>query len=261
MPFTLSHPAAVLPFRRFCPRYLEFAALVIGSLTPDLGYYVRRFEIASFAHTIFGSFIVCLPSGVLMFLIFYLVRKPICFILPAPHREPLLLRCTGVLPVSLRRATIVALSLLLGAWSHILWDSFTHLTGWFVQRFSWFRAPVFIVGSTQFQAYYVLQQLSTVVGGAILIVAYFAWLRRQQPAQPAHPATERWRYLLCLAIAAFALLLSLPVAAHDASRFQGYLAFRVFVFRAAVYFISIAVPLVILAAPIVYARRSRAALP
>ena len=38
MPFPLAHPAAVLPFRRYCSRWLNFPALVIGSLVPDLGY-------------------------------------------------------------------------------------------------------------------------------------------------------------------------------------------------------------------------------
>ncbi|MBA3727450.1 MAG: DUF4184 family protein, partial [Armatimonadetes bacterium] len=38
MPWTFSHPAAVLPLRRLCPQSLDFAALVIGSTTPDIGY-------------------------------------------------------------------------------------------------------------------------------------------------------------------------------------------------------------------------------
>ena len=34
MPFTLAHPAAVLPLKRFCPRYLSFPALIaeLGTL-------------------------------------------------------------------------------------------------------------------------------------------------------------------------------------------------------------------------------------
>ena len=39
MPFTLSHPAAVLPLRTRAPA-LPFTALVIGSMTPDAEYYL-----------------------------------------------------------------------------------------------------------------------------------------------------------------------------------------------------------------------------
>ena len=39
MPWTFAHPAAILPLRRFCPAPLDFSALVIGSMVPDLGYY------------------------------------------------------------------------------------------------------------------------------------------------------------------------------------------------------------------------------
>jgi len=33
--FPVAHPAAVLPLRRFAPRHLDFAARVIGALSPD----------------------------------------------------------------------------------------------------------------------------------------------------------------------------------------------------------------------------------
>lgn len=191
MPYTLSHPAAVLPLRRLCPRYLDFSALVIGSLTPDAGYYVRRFDLASFAHTFLGSFAVCLPVGIFLLVSFYLIRRPVCFILPTPHREALFSLCSSPLKISLRRVLIVVFCLLLGAWTHIFWDSFTHQTGWFVVRIPWLRDPVFAIGATQFHGYYLLQQLSTVVGGILVLVAYFAWMRRHRPARADNTESER----------------------------------------------------------------------
>lgn len=255
MPCTLSHPAGVLPFRRFCPDHLDFPALVIGSMTPDFGYYIHRFDVASFAHTVSGGFIVCLPSGILLLVMFYLVRKPVCFILPMPHREALLPLCSRIPPIGFRNLAKILLSLLLGAWSHILWDSFTHQTGWCVQRISWLREPLFTIGSTPFRGHYLLQQISTIAGAAILLVAYLAWIQRYQSTQPVEAAAERWRYLLLAAVIVVALSLALPPAAHIARTFGGYLAFRVFVFRAGVYFLSIALTLIVLASIIIYARR------
>src|SRR5579859_7081779 len=59
MPFTLSHAAVVVPFRRMLP----FSALVIGSMVPDLPYFVPRLVNNHFAHGTLGFFVFCLPPG------------------------------------------------------------------------------------------------------------------------------------------------------------------------------------------------------
>jgi Domain of unknown function (DUF4184) len=63
MPWTFVHPAAVLPLRQYCANRHLFGALVVGSVSPDLGYYVGRFDMATIAHTLLGLLIVCLPTG------------------------------------------------------------------------------------------------------------------------------------------------------------------------------------------------------
>src|SRR3954468_10318059 len=85
MPFTLSHPLAVVPLRGLCPRWLNFAALVIGSTSPDFGYFIQQFDAAAFAHSGWGTLEICLPTGLLALSIFYLLRQPLCYILPQPH--------------------------------------------------------------------------------------------------------------------------------------------------------------------------------
>src|ERR1044072_7764328 len=92
MPWTFAHPAAVIPLRRLCPAPLNFAALAIGALTPDFGYYVGLFRLANEAHTLPGSVLVCIPTGLVLLVCFYLVRRPVWNVLPQPHRtllEPL----------------------------------------------------------------------------------------------------------------------------------------------------------------------------
>src|SRR6267142_2803077 len=71
MPFTLAHPAVVLPLRRFSPRVLSFPALVVGSITPDVGYCFGRLNVEEFSHSFVGSLAFCLPVGLLMVAIFY----------------------------------------------------------------------------------------------------------------------------------------------------------------------------------------------
>src|SRR5690348_1510941 len=96
MPWTLSHPAAVLPFRRFARRPLTFAALVIGSTTPDFGFYINRFDLSDFAHTFAGTFLLCLPCGLVVVFALCLFCRPICYALPSPHRQALLPLCPGL---------------------------------------------------------------------------------------------------------------------------------------------------------------------
>jgi hypothetical protein len=38
MPFTLAHPAAILPLRGW--RYLRTAPLILGAMAPDLPYFL-----------------------------------------------------------------------------------------------------------------------------------------------------------------------------------------------------------------------------
>jgi hypothetical protein len=258
MPWTVCHPAILLPFRRYSPQPLDFAALVIGSTTPDLGYYINDFSLSTFAHTARGLFIACWPTGVIFMLLFYLFCKPVCYALPTPHRQLLLPLCPDF-PTSFRRWAIILVSLLLGAWSHLLWDGFTHDTGWFVERISFLRQHVVQLSTIDVQVYLVLQEVSTVVGFVILAVAYWIWLCRQPSPRPDPFRSETWRYLFWVAIAAAAFILGyLAAAAYaHAAGAHGFLFFRMILFRTAVYATQIGVPLSLIAAAIIYSQRPR----
>ena len=137
-------------------------------------------------------------------------------------------------PLSLRPRALIAagVSVLLGAWTHIVWDSFTHNT-WVVKRLPLLRESVFQVSNVEFPWYVLLQHLSTVVGATILIAAYCSWLRlhRETATDPSTGADDRWRYLLLVAVVAMALVIAVPRAVAVASRFAGYRALNVLVFR------------------------------
>jgi uncharacterized protein DUF4184 len=134
MPWTFSHPATVLPLRRFCPMYLSFAGLVIGSMIPDLGYYIHFSGLARLAHTFPGRILVCLPTGLMLLAALYIIRKPLWFLLPQPHRA--VLQPVIDAPLSLRPTNLlgVAISVVFGAWTDILWDAFTHKNGLVVKH-------------------------------------------------------------------------------------------------------------------------------
>ncbi|MGZ5543302.1 MAG: DUF4184 family protein, partial [Limisphaerales bacterium] len=58
MPLTCSHPAAILPFKCFTPRHLNFAALMIGSMSPDAGYFIGERGLAKLAHHPIGTVVI-----------------------------------------------------------------------------------------------------------------------------------------------------------------------------------------------------------
>ena len=105
---------------------------------------------------------------------------------------------------------IILLSLLLGAWTHNFWDAFTHEHGWFVDRIPWLQQPVLQIGSTTVCMFLLLQELSTLVGFAIVALTYWLWLRRQQVSSSVAPGSDRWRYLFWLGILMLSLVISLP---------------------------------------------------
>ncbi|MBA3960540.1 MAG: DUF4184 family protein [Chthoniobacterales bacterium] len=255
MPWTVSHAAAVLPLRRFSPRPLDFAALVVGSMTPDVGYYIGAFDLATLDHTLAGSFLVGLPIGAGLLLAFYLFCKPFCYVLPQPHRQALLPICPGFDGLRLVRWPSLLLSLLLGIWTHNFWDAFTHEKGWFVERIAWLRNPVVHVGSATLGLPFILQIFSTLIGFAIVATVYNSWLRSQPKRSAAEAESDRWRYLAGLAICALALLISLPAAIHAAGAKQGVLFARAIMFRTAIYAPAIALPLGLAVACFVYLRR------
>jgi hypothetical protein len=170
MPFTLAHPAAVLPLRH--PRYLYTAALMIGAVAPDLPYYVPariggRLEHQS--HTALGSGVIDLPLGLAVLACLYLLRGPLTVLLPGRARW---LCLKALEPFGGLRAWLLApFAVFLGTWTHLLWDSFTHGDGWMVRRIAALSHTV-TIGWYSGQVYHLLQYLSSVLGLVILAVWY-----------------------------------------------------------------------------------------
>ena len=235
MPWTFAHPAAVLPIKRFCPTSLDFSALVIGSMVPDLGYYLFSSNLARSAHSFLGSVLVCLPAGLAFWAIFQLLRKPLCFVLPQPHRSAL--APLAATPIQWRPRILIAagVSILLGAWSHIVWDLFTHNT-WLLKQLPLLKESVVRVSTVEVPWYSLLQHLSTVVGSGTLIAAYCSWLRLHGglARRPATGTDDRWRYFFLAAVVTLALVSAVPRALQTASHFAGHPALHVLVFRTVV---------------------------
>ena len=258
MPWTLSHPAAVLPLRRFAKRPLTFAGLLIGSMTPDIGYYINRFDLSNFAHTLPGTFVACVPTGLVLLLGLLFFCRPIAYVLPSPHRQALLPLCPGF-PRGVAHWLLILLALLVGAWTHTFWDAFTHEPGWFVDRLPWLQQPMVDWWWTTVHVYLFLQEMSTIVGFFIVVLAYWRWLKRQPLPPSASTGSDLWRYLFWASVLVLSFASAVPAAVHYAlgTQLRGFLFFRSISFWSAVYSTELFLPLTIIGSSIAYARRVR----
>jgi hypothetical protein len=168
MAFPLAHPAAVLPFRRWF-KWLSFPALVIGSLVPDAGYLLP--QLAEFSHNFLESMVFGLPAGGLILAAFYALRRPVAVRMPFRLRRSILPACQRPLgPV-----WILVLSLLIGIWTHVLWDSLTHPDGWVVNQLPILLTPLLQLDGRTAKVCTLLWYSSSIVGAGWLFFAFEKW--------------------------------------------------------------------------------------
>ena len=130
MPFTGSHPAAVLPFVRTA---LPTSALVAGSMAPDVPVFWHTGPRYGQTHTVTGVLTIDALLGGLLLLVWHVVLAA-----PARAAAPAALRAR--LPSRKRAFPDLALgylALVVGGFTHIGWDEFTHRDRAAVRRIGW----------------------------------------------------------------------------------------------------------------------------
>jgi hypothetical protein len=179
VPFTGSHPAAVLPFLR---TPLPASALVIGSLAPDIPFYLPRFP-ARRTHTALGVVTVDTALAAAGWAVWHgLLSRPALAAAPAGVRARLEHHVRPGLRPRLRdlRSVVRVLGgLAAGAATHVLWDEFTHAGRWGTEHLGVLSAvragrPVHVWA----------QDASGVAGAGVLLAWCARWWRRT-PADPA----------------------------------------------------------------------------
>lgn len=204
MPFTLCHPAIVLPLYRY-RHIMSLSGLVIGSMAPDFVYFFSMGISGSFTHTPLGVPLYCVPAGlVLYFLYQLLIREPVLAWLP----RAISTRMTGPVHWPLRdaRSVITVMgSLAIGAASHIAWDAFTHADTVVVNNYEIFRTLI-PVGGYKVPLFKILQQLSNFVG-FIVIAGFFAhWFKRTVPLTASTGSLSTRKKLLAFTAVALAAM-------------------------------------------------------
>jgi hypothetical protein len=192
VPFTLAHPAIVLPFRSRWPG--AFLALFIGSMAPDMPYFlpVSLGILIPNGHSLYGSLVTSLPFGLLFYALLVSGRRVIVAPLWGVHRHLL----DGALGRAWRdrsRWPLTVVAVYAGVWTHLFWDSFTHHYGWSVRHIRVLTDTVSIIPGMPIEVCRLLQYASSVLG-CLLILAWYrhrVLLERQGLTAPL--AEARWR--------------------------------------------------------------------
>ena len=163
MPFTVSHAVAALPFLR---TPLPVAALVIGTMAPDLPYFLPLGIPREFSHSLLGVVTIDLAVGIVVLLAWkFLLRAPVLDYAPGWLRERM---------PSRERATVpwVLLALVVGALTHLAIDTLTH-EGSLDAVF-----PVFAVEIGPWSVSNYVHLVVSTIGAVILAVWVRRWVKR-----------------------------------------------------------------------------------
>jgi hypothetical protein len=241
MPFTFAHPAAVMPLRRF--RFLQTVPLIIGSLTPDVPYFFpeRVGRWMSDSHSLYGTFFTDLPLGLALLLFTLLMREPLTALM-SPRGRKVCLRSIERFDARPLHWPIAVLSILVGVWTHLAWDSITHPTGWSTLHMKALNVPIWLFG-WKIPLSHLLQYVSSIFG--LLVLALWFRTLTARASVPAHPdlVAPPARWLLLILIATIAIVIGGVQAlrvSHDATYYhiEYLLLTRVIAWFSALYFLA-----------------------
>jgi hypothetical protein len=140
-------------------------------MTPDFEYFIRMKVRSEYSHTLLGLFWFDLPLGLLLCFVYHnIVRNSLIDNLPKPlNRRLTFFKSLGWTKYFKTNWSVVLISILVGAYSHLLWDSFTHETGFFVTRLPILHNPIYF-DNWSIPLYKCVQHLSTLIGGLFIII-------------------------------------------------------------------------------------------
>ncbi|MGN9838788.1 DUF4184 family protein [Nonomuraea sp. H19] len=182
MPFTPSHIAAVVPLIASprVRRYVDPWALAVGAMVPDLPIFLPFLPDYSNWHSWLGVVTIDLLAVLVLVPLFHAVfRDPLISLLPSSLAG----RAANLAPSRLALLPMAA-GAVIGAASHVVWDSFTHSTGPY-EWGPWLSVSVFGV----IRLFRLLQYVSSVIG--LAVVVWWGW--RGLSRMPSAPVPDRLR--------------------------------------------------------------------
>lgn len=179
MPFTISHAAAAIPFRR---TPLIISAVVMGCFVPDFPYLLSLSPHMAIGHTFAGMFVFDLPLAFAALWLFHtFLKRPMLMFLPSGIRSRLTTSVTSFPFRPSKRFWLIVLSILIGSATHLLWDTFTHSNSWIYKHWAFLRGRVTLPVAGGMQMYLLLEYASSIFGLAVVAIWIWLWYRSARP--------------------------------------------------------------------------------
>jgi hypothetical protein len=190
MPFTASHPAAVLLMRR---SGLPMSALVVGSMVPDLPLFGLAPWSYLYSHSLVGVLTVDLAAGLVLTVAWLcLVRDAVVDLGPVMVRR----RVDDHVMISTRLVLLSVLAVVVGALTHVVWDAFTHEGRWGPRHVPWLaqmHGPLTGYGWAQYA--------SGALGAMVIVICWYRWMSSRTVRMDRPRVTCRVRIVLRLTAA------------------------------------------------------------
>jgi hypothetical protein len=172
MPFTLSHPALVLPLNLLPKKWFSITGLVIGSLAPDLQAFFSSETGKTATHTWWGILWFCIPVSIVLSFLFHLsVREMLITHLPRFFQlKYIRYKDLDWVATFKKNWLIIIISIAIGAASHLFWDSFSHFNGFFIKGNAALQGNTTIRGQSV-EIPFVIQYLNSGIGLLIVLIA------------------------------------------------------------------------------------------
>lgn len=182
MPFTVSHAFFALPIRHIKPEYFSATGLILGSMSPDLEYFLYLEPYRSIGHTWQGLWLQALPLCIIFAALFHFVVKiPLSEHLPSIWQ--LDARCKIMLQQeqlrSWRAWIIFVSSVIIGFGTHVLLDEFTHVHSAFSGLLPWIWENA-LLGLPIYKVFQYGTSLIGLIGIAVLLLLSMLRVKREQ---------------------------------------------------------------------------------
>lgn len=237
MPITFAHPIAVAPLAR---TGLPIGALVVGTVVPDLPLFARAIpgldrlagllsnpqlptmaEQYRFLHSPTGLFTLNIVIGLAVLALWWWLLRP-------AYRDSLSKHLRGrthARPTGLRAWVLAVPAIIIGSFTHIVWDQLTHRHTWLAQQLSFLQTTVAGIPLTT-----ILQYGTGLLG----VIATALWLHLRVSRRNEHTVPQ---YLADMATWMFTVPVVAGLAAvvtvlYQSTKLGGALSLEAFAFDA-----------------------------
>ena len=205
MPFTLAHPAAVLPLHKLYPG--AFLALALGSVGPDLPFFLplRVLHALGNTHSLQATLTIGPLLALALLIALVLLEPALLQPLWGKHRALLEQELSPLRQGRLLPWARALPALWLGSFTHYLCDGATHGEGSIVQLLPVLNTPLTLFSGHTAPLYLLLQYTSSLAGLVILAWWYYRQPPPITPTAQGQPMTEQAAWLAFILLGATVL--------------------------------------------------------